>query len=707
MKSRPFFSKLRISSKSVPTMVACLVATLATAPAATLYWDATPGTPDGASDGGTGTWDTATANWDDGDSYELWNNGGNDTAVFAGTAGTVTIDTLDDLGVTVGGLTFGAANYIIAGATGETLTFGTAGDISNSGTATISAVIAGSATITKTGNGTLNLTAVNTFTGDTVISGGTLVVGGNNTAATLGPANYAGNITINGALLQFTNSTSQNFSGIISGAGNLHKGGSGTLTLSGANTYTGKTIIAAPAAGGPSLSVSSLNSVDIDDLDPALPLASSSLGAPTTVANGTIQLGSGTNVRSCNLIYTGSGETTDRIMNVNFNSGAKHTITSNATGGGLLKFTSNFTINPSSGTATGGLTLRGSGNGEIAQIGTIPGILEKADAGTWTVGGTNAANVVNVTTGTLIVNGTLTAKNATPSINVNGTSTLGGSGTLTATTAGTAIVTVAAGAKLTPGASVGTLTVDGTLNISAMAGGAGVINMDLGPIAASDKIAAGTLNIGTDVLNFADFNFTALGGLENGTYKLITSGAAVTGTLDPTPANLTGTIGAGPASGTLQISGSGTDIELVVSGVSGGSAYDTWASTNAPGDDPDEDFDGDGVTNAVEFLLGGDKDTNDLGKLPVAATDGTDMTFTFVRDQASIDAATSVSIEVSSDLVTWNTPPSPYAVPDADTAGVVNPGVTVVSGAGTDTVTLRVPQDSAKKFARLKVAIAP
>ena len=477
-------------------------------------------------------------------------------------------------------------------------------------------MIAGNATITKTGAGTLNLTAVNTFTGDTVISAGTLVVGGNNTAATLGPANYAGNITNNGTLLQFTNSTSQNLSGIISGSGNLQKGGSGTLTLSGDNTYTGKTIIAASGAGGPTVSVSSFNSVDIDDLDPNLPMPDSSLGAPTTVANGTIQLGSGTNIRSCTLIYTGSGETTDRVMNVNFNSSAKQTITSNATGGGLLQFTSNFTINPSSGTSAGGLTLRGSGNGEIAQIGTIPGILEKADAGTWTVGGTNAANVVNVTTGTLIVNGTLTANNATPSINVNGTSTLGGSGTLTATTAGTAIVTVAAGAKLTPGATVGTvgtLTVDGTLNISAMAGGAGVINMDLDSIAASDKIAAGTLNIGTDVLNFSDFNFTALGGLENGTYKLITSGAAVTDTLDPTPANLTGTIGAGPATGILQISGSGTDIELVVSGVPGGSDYDTWSGGSLPGDDDNND----GVQNGVAWALdAADPDANAIGLLP-------------------------------------------------------------------------------------------
>lgn len=596
--------------------------------AADVTWDTSPGTVGGGDSaiiGGTGTWDTANGNWttDAGVNNIAWNNSNNDTAVFGGTAGTVTIDTLDNLGVTVGGLTFNTSNYILAGATGETLTFGAAGDIANSGTATISAVIAGSSTITKTGAGTLNLTAINTFTGDTVISVGTLVVGGNNTAATLGPVNYAGDIAINGTLLQFTNSTSQNFSGIISGSGNLQKGGSGTLTLSGANTYTGKTIIAAPAAGGPAVSVSSLNSVDIDDLDPNLPLPSSSLGAPTTVANGTIQLGSGTNIRSCTLIYTGPGETTDRVMNVQFNSSAKQTITSNATGGGLLKFTSNFTITPSSGTTAGGLNLRGSGNGEIAQMGSIPGILEKLDAGIWTLNGTNSANVCTITTGTLILNGTFTAKNATPSFNVNGTSTLGGSGTLTATTAGTAIVTVLAGAKLSPGnAAVGTLTVDGTLNISAMAGGAGVINMELDTIAASDKIVAGTVNIGTDVLGFADFNFTALGGLENGTYTLISSGAAITTDLDPTPANLTGTIGAGPATGTLQKSLSGTNIELVVSGVPGGTPFSIWALSkgldgtagkeDGEADDPDKD----GKNNLQEFAFNGDPlDPSDNGMI--------------------------------------------------------------------------------------------
>nr|MCU0780248.1 hypothetical protein [Akkermansiaceae bacterium] len=104
---------------------------------------------------------------------------------------------------------------------------------------------------------------------------------------------------------------------------------------------------------------------------------------------------------------------------------------------------------------------------------------------------------------------------------------------------------------------------------------------------------------------------------------------------------------------------------------------------------------------AVEFVLGGTKNTNDLGKLPaVATTPGGDMTFTFVRDQESIDSSVKVTIEVSTDLASW---PTSYAVPDAPTAG---PPVAVVdNGAGTDTVTLTVARDSAKKFARLKVEV--
>ena len=84
----------------------------------TLYWDG--GVADiltdgnGASAGGAGTWDTTLLNWDTGASpHVAWINSNNDTAVFAGTAGTVTLGT----GITVGGLTFNTTGYSITGST--------------------------------------------------------------------------------------------------------------------------------------------------------------------------------------------------------------------------------------------------------------------------------------------------------------------------------------------------------------------------------------------------------------------------------------------------------------------------------------------------------------------------------------------------------------------------------------------------------------
>ena len=109
----------------------------------------------------------------------------------------------------------------------------------------------------------------------------------------------------------------------------------------------------------------------------------------------------------------------------------------------------------------------------------------------------------------------------------------------------------------------------------------------------------------------------------------------------------------------------------------------------------------------MEYILGGDKNTNDLGKMPQTSTDGGDMLFTFERSQASIDGSTTVVIEVSTDLATWNTSPSPYAVPDV--AATNNPGVSVVKDspvAGMDTVTLRLPRaPDNRKFARLVVIV--
>ncbi|HTL73532.1 MAG TPA: autotransporter-associated beta strand repeat-containing protein [bacterium] len=89
------------------------------------------------------------------------------------------------------------------------------------------------------GAGTLVLSAVNTYAGATVISAGTLTVGG---TGQLNSGSYAGNITNNGSFV-YNSSAAQTLSGVISGSGTVKQAGSGALTLSGANTYTGATIV--------------------------------------------------------------------------------------------------------------------------------------------------------------------------------------------------------------------------------------------------------------------------------------------------------------------------------------------------------------------------------------------------------------------------------------------------------------------------------
>lgn len=165
--------------------------------------------------------------------------------------------------------------------------------------------------------------------------------------------------------------------GAISDGGNtydLTKTGNGTLALFGPNTYSGKTRIA-----GGTLRATSLNRV-------AGGSVSSSLGAPATVANGTIDLGS--NTLTGTLRYMGTGETSDRVINL-----------AGATGGGTIQNDgSGALVLTSANTATGAgaktLTLQGSNTAANTFSGNIVNgsatvSLSKCGAGTWVISGAN------------------------------------------------------------------------------------------------------------------------------------------------------------------------------------------------------------------------------------------------------------------------------------------------------------------------------
>ena len=94
--------------------------------------------------------------------------------------------------------------------------------------------------IAKIGTGTWTLSGNNTYTGATAISGGALQIGDGGNTGTLGMAN----VTDNAALIfnRYDNITIGN---LVSGSGSLAQAGSGVLTLTAANTYSGSTYISA------------------------------------------------------------------------------------------------------------------------------------------------------------------------------------------------------------------------------------------------------------------------------------------------------------------------------------------------------------------------------------------------------------------------------------------------------------------------------
>lgn len=151
------------------------------ASAADLYWFGNGITP-----GGSGNWSAVGSTWSPTTpipAIMAWNPA--DTGVFAGAAGTVTIT---DPNVNAGaGLRFESTGFTLTGGS-VTLTGASSAanpvNVSPAVTATSNAVIAGSAGITKLGTGTLVLGAANTYTGETVVEGGTLnLTGAINTAA--------------------------------------------------------------------------------------------------------------------------------------------------------------------------------------------------------------------------------------------------------------------------------------------------------------------------------------------------------------------------------------------------------------------------------------------------------------------------------------------------------------------------------------------
>ncbi len=339
----------------------------------------------------------------------------------------------------------------------------------NYGRVNFNGVLSGTGGFTRTGSYTyLYFGANNTYQGPTVIGSAGLTVGLSGSTGSLG----TGDVTTNGTIT-FQRANAYNVTNQIGGTGGVIQFGTGTLTLNPENTYTGSTQIYAGV-----LVAASLNSVNGGD--PLLP--ASSLGAPTSAASGTIGLASGV---SATLRYVGTGETTDRV--VNLRSSASGTI--EHAGTGLLKFSSDLSA---TGTSTKTLTLTGSttGIGELAgavvdNSTTNKTNLAKSGTGTWVLSGAcTYTGTTAVSAGSLVVNGSIASPAA---LTIGSGARLAGSGSIASP------VTVTGTGTLAPGNPFGVMTTTGTMSFGAGSHLTWELGGNAGALA--DGLSTGALNI--------------------------------------------------------------------------------------------------------------------------------------------------------------------------------------------------------------------
>ncbi|MCR2277173.1 autotransporter-associated beta strand repeat-containing protein [Salmonella enterica] len=260
-------------------------------------------------------------------------------------------------GTTISGGTLVASNVEALG-TGDitdnaTLELNTGGDFDN--------VISGSGQVVKSGDKTLTLSGANSYTGGTTISGGTLVA---SNVEALG----SGDVTDN-ATLELN--TSGDFANNIGGTGSVVKSGDKTLTLSGANSYTGGTII----SGG------TLVATNVD-----------ALGTGDVIDNATLELNTGgdfDNAISGSGQVVKSGDDTLALSGANSYSGAT-TISGgtliaanvNALGTGAIDNRASLLLDASGQFTVTDLTTESGGNTEIGAGSTLQAttLTQKSDS---------------------------------------------------------------------------------------------------------------------------------------------------------------------------------------------------------------------------------------------------------------------------------------------------------------------------------------
>ena len=403
---------------------------------------------------------------------------------------------------------------------------------------TLSGSLTNNGGFTKTGGGTLTLSGANTYSGGTVISNGTVLLSGSGTlgsttgavTVTGGTFDIGGLTRTNGAIsissgtitngtLEGTSFASTNggtIGAVLTGSGALAKSGTGTLTLSGANNYTGATTVSAGA----------LNVQNAAGLGDA--------ASGVTVSSGAaLELQGSITIASESLGLSGTGISTG---------GALRNISGNNTYGGTITNTAAARINSDSGTLTlsGGInatnqaiTFGGAGNIVISgAITNSTAGLTKDGAGTLALSGANTyTGTTTISTGVMRLDTATTLQSSTVAINADNGLAFG-TGITAATIGG--LSGANALALTNADASAVTLTVgNNNANTSysgALSGGGSLTKIGTGTLTLS---TAATYTGGTTIKNgMVTMNTTGVLGtntvtLEGGSLKSGADGVAI------------------------------------------------------------------------------------------------------------------------------------------------------------------------------------
>ncbi len=413
------------------------------------------------------------------------------TVAGSGTAGPLALDK---------GFTFSGSNPITL--TGNTLDL--SGYTSSTGPTftvnvptTINNILSGTGSaqsLTVTGSSTLTLGGVNTYTGSTTVSSGTLSISADNNLGTAPSSATAGQLVLSGGTLQATASFVLSSNRGIA-LGPTSGSGSGTIDVTGANTLTYGGIIANNGGTG------SLITTDTGTL--SLTGSTNSYTGATTVNAGTLADG------VANALPTG----TALSVAGTFDLASFAQQVASVTGSGAVTdsgTTAAFTVNNTTPD-----TFSGSLTGTLA--------LTKSAAGTLKLTGTNSySGATAVNGGALVVDGS----QPTSAVTVNSGVVLGGTGT-------TGAQTVASG-TVNPGDPVSAVGALKTNSANLSSGG----NLTINVTGSAGSITADALSL-TSILTLGGtsaltLDLTGLTATPNSPITIVTAAGGVSGTFTDT-----------------------------------------------------------------------------------------------------------------------------------------------------------------------------